>query len=239
MKAQERHKLKQNDFLETALSVAGVVRDNRGPFALILGIVIVVAAIGSGYWYWQNRRANEAGALLGIAMATEQAPITPAPSLPGATQTPGTYPTEDARSDAAIKAFTEVATQYPGTDAALSANYQLGSELLSRGRTADAAAAFEKVSSSGSTFYAPLGRLGGAQVLMAEGKTDEALKIYTELAASRDTSLPVDGLLMEMARAAQKAGKTQEARAAYKRVTDEFPDSQYVADARQQLAALN
>jgi outer membrane protein assembly factor BamD (BamD/ComL family) len=74
---------------------------------------------------------------------------------------------------------------------------------------------------------------------MAAGKTDEAIKIYTELAAARDSALPVDGLLMELARASQKAGKPQDARAAFKRVVDEFPESTYTADARQQLAALN
>ena len=48
--------------------------------------------------------------------------------------------------------------------------------------------------------------------------------------------LPVDGVLMELARACLKAGKTQDARAAFKRVVDEFPESSYVAEARQQLA---
>ena len=36
-----------------------------------------------------------------------------------------------------------------------------------------------------------------------------------------------------------KAGKPQDARAAFKRVVDEFPQSSYSADARQQLALLN
>jgi TolA-binding protein len=239
MKAHERHKLKQNDFVETTMSIIGVVQENRGLAAIILAIVVVVAAAGGGWWYWRTSRANGAGALLGIAMATEQATIAPAPTLPGAQQTPGTYPTEQAKADAVVKALTAVITQYPGTDAAIQAQYQLGSEYLSQGRASDADAAFQKVVDSGSSLYAPLGRLGRAQALMAEGKSDDALKIYSELAADRTTSLPVDGLLMEMARAAQKAGKTQEARAAYKRVTDEFPDSQYANDARQQLAALN
>ena len=43
---------------------------------------------------------------------------------------------------------------------------------------------------------------------------------------------------MQLANAYLKAGKTQEARTAFKRVADEFPDSVYVADARKQLALL-
>jgi outer membrane protein assembly factor BamD (BamD/ComL family) len=44
---------------------------------------------------------------------------------------------------------------------------------------------------------------------------------------------------MELARTCVKAGKKEEARAAFKRVVDEFPESVYLADARQQLATLN
>ena len=94
------------------------------------------------------------------------------------------------------------------------------------------------MATSGSAFYASLARLGEAEALMAQNKQDEALKIYMDLAADRNGTLPTDGLLMELARAAQKAGKPQDARAAFKRVVDEFPDSGYAADAKAQLAAL-
>jgi TolA-binding protein len=239
MKAHERHQLKENEFLKTTVAVTKAVRENRSVVALGLGAVIVVAAVLGGWMYWRTHRANEAGALLGIAMATAQAPITPAPSLPGATQTPGTFPTEQARADATIKLLTQAADSYPTTSEGIAARYQLGSELLSVGRLDDAQAAFQKVVASGSGVYVPLARLGQAQALMAAGKTDDAITIYTELAAARDSALPVDGLLMELARASQKAGKPQDARAAFKRVVDEFPESTYAADARQQLAALN
>jgi TolA-binding protein len=239
MKAHERHQLKENDFLKTTVAVTKVVRENRNVVALGLAAVIVVAGAVGGWMFWRTHRANEAGALLGVAMATAQAPIAPAPSLPGATQTPGTFPTEQARAEATIKLLTQAADAYPSTDEGIAARYQLGSELLSVGRLDDAQAAFAKVATSGSSLYAPLARLGEAQAFMAAGKTDEAIKIYTELAAARDSALPVDGLLMELARASQKAGKPQDARAAFKRVVDEFPESTYTADARQQLAALN
>ena len=136
------------------------------------------------------------------------------------------------------EAFRQVAESFPGTDAATVATYQLGSELLLAKRPAEAQQAFHTVATSGSAFYASLARLGEAEALMAQNKQDEALKIYTDLAADRNGTLPTDGLLMELARAAQKAGKPQDARAAFKRVVDEFPDSGYAADAKAQLAAL-
>jgi len=238
MKAQERHQLKENEFAKTVSSVADVVQERRGQVALVAGIVIVVAVAVGGWMYVRTHKANEAGALLGIATAIAQVPITPAPSLPGSTQTAGTFPTEQARSEAAIKALRQVGESFPGTDAATAATYQLGSELLLAKRPADAQAAFHTVSISGSAFYAALARLGEAEALMAQNKQDDAIKIYTDLAADRNAALPTDGVLMQLARAAQKAGKSQDARAAFKRVVDEFPDSGYAADAKAQLAAL-
>jgi outer membrane protein assembly factor BamD (BamD/ComL family) len=44
---------------------------------------------------------------------------------------------------------------------------------------------------------------------------------------------------MQLGRASQRAGKTAEARAAFQRVVDEFPESTFVSTAQQQIAALN
>lgn len=44
---------------------------------------------------------------------------------------------------------------------------------------------------------------------------------------------------MELARASERAGRVDDARAAYRRVIDEYPQSLFVMQAEQQLAALN
>jgi TolA-binding protein len=75
-------------------------------------------------------------------------------------------------------------------------------------------------------------------MLLAGGKVDDAIKAFSDLSAERDGVLPVDGVLMQLARAYLKAGKTQEARATFKRVVDEFAQSPYAAEARQQLTAI-
>ena len=80
--------------------------------------------------------------------------------------------------------------------------------------------------------------MGLAEALTSEGQYDRAIKEYTDLAAQRDGLLPVDGVLVQLARAYVKAGKTNEARATFKRVVDEFPSSTYVGEARTQMALL-
>ncbi|MCC7042610.1 MAG: tetratricopeptide repeat protein [Acidobacteria bacterium] len=240
MKANERHHLKQNDFATTAVRLIDAAHANRNRIlmgaAAAVGVIVVIA----GIMMWRGQSRNQAGAMLGAAMAIANSPVVPASSLPGAKQQPGTYPTDQARAEAAIKAFDEIAAAYPNTSEGLAAAYQSAAEKMALGKAAEAEAAFAAVAAkAGSGLYGPVARLGQAQAMLAAGKASDAVAIYTELAAARETTLPVDGVLMELGQAQAKAGKTAEARAAYKRVVDEFPDSMFAADARQKLAAIN
>jgi len=240
MKAKERHHLKQNEFAATTSRVVASLTENRNTAVGTLMAVIAILAIGGGYFFWKRHVANESGAMLGVAMAIEQSPIAPPSTLPGAKQSPGTYPTEQARDEVALKAFQQVAAEYPKTDAGIAASYHIASTLLALGRLGEAETAFKTLAdNAGSSLYAPMARMGLAETLLAAGKNDDAIKTFNDLSGQRDGALPVDGVLMQLARAYIKAGKIQEARSTFKRVVDEFPDSTYASDARQQLAALN
>jgi TolA-binding protein len=240
MKAHERHQLKQNEVAQTAARAVETFAEHRDRILMISVIVLLVVAIGGGYFYWRKRTNDKAGAMLGVAMTIGQSPIVPAPTVPGAAQAPNTYPTERARQEAALKSFQEVAATYPSTDAGIAAGYHAAGLLLSLSRLAEAEKAFADVAArAGSSVYGPMAKLGRAESLAGQAKYDDAIKALTDLSADRDGALPVDGVLMELARTCVKAGKKEEARAAFKRVVDEFPESVYSADARQQLATLN
>jgi len=239
MKAEERHRLKENAFATNTAKVLGNVSANRERWTAGLIAVAVLIVGASGFAWWSRHQREKGGAELGQAMAIEQAPIAPAPTVPGAAQSTGTYPTETARSEAALAAFEKIAADHGSSQAGVTARYHAAIALMNLGRFADAQQAFEKVTAdAGSSVYGPMGRMGRAEALLAAGKFDDAIKAFTDLSGERDGSLPVDGVLMQLARSYQKAGKTQEARATLKRVTDEFPDSQYAQEARQQLALL-
>jgi predicted negative regulator of RcsB-dependent stress response len=238
MKAKQRHQLKQNEFADTALKVAGVLREQQSRVVpLVIAAIVVGVAVG-GFFTWRARRADKAGALLGVASAISQGQIAPPSTLPGAKQSPGTYPSEKARSEAALKAYQDVIAQYPSTDAATAARYGAAGELFSQARFGEAEQLYRTVGDSGSNLYAGPAKLGLAKTLAAEGKQDDAIKVLTDLSGERDAPIPVDGVLMQLADVYARAGKTQEAKAAYKRVIDEFAESPYVADARQRMAAL-
>lgn len=239
MKASERHHLKQNEFADRTLKVAAGLAENRDRLIVWGALAALLIAGVGGVLYWQRSAREAGGALLGTAMSIVQAPIVPAPTLPGATQVAGTYPTLEARNEAALKAFKDVATAFGTADAGRAAAYHHAALLLEIGRAAEAETAFaEAAVQAGTSFYAPMCRLGRAEAQVAQGKYDDAIKLLTELAADRDGSLPVDGVLMQLARVSLKASKPSEAKAAFKRVVDEFPQSPYAAEARQQLTIL-
>jgi TolA-binding protein len=234
MKAQQRHQLKQNQFAVVMARTMNAIAENRERVVIGLVAVALVAAVAAGYLYWRNRTENHASAAFGQAMAITQSPIVPAPTVPGATQAPGTYPTEQARADAALAAFREVIDHYPSTTAADGARYHIASLLLALGRLPEAEAAFrESIDGGEGTVYGPVSHLGLAEAQIDQGKYDEGIRILNDLVGQRDGDLPVDAILMRLGRASQKAGRPQDARAFFRRVIDEFPESRYLAEARQ------
>ncbi len=239
MKTKERHHLKENEFVTTVATVADWYRDNQGKaVAGVVAVAVVVAAV-SGYFWWQHRNQEQAGALLGVAMTIYQAPVVPPSSVPGAKQAPGSYPSEKARYEAALAAFQQVADTYPSSMAGIAARYHSAETLLSLGRAKDAVQAYQTViDRAGSSVYGAMAHLGLATAMLADGQNDQAIKALEDLSAQRDGIVPVDGVLMQLASAYRKLGKTAEARTTYKRVVDEFPDSPYVQDARQQMTLI-
>lgn len=240
MKAQQRHQLKQNDFAASVARLADTLRES-GP-RLVVGVIavaVVLAAIG-GYFTWRKHTRDQAGVLFAAAMAVTESQIAPAPTVPGASQAPGTFPTANARQEAAIAAFQKIAAAYPSSPDGIAAAYHVAGGYFALSRYAEAEKAYEDVikRAGASALYGAAGRMGLAETLAAQGQYDRAIKEYSDLAAQRDGLLPVDGVLVELARTYVKAGKNAEARATFKRVVDEFPNSNYVSEARQQMAQL-
>jgi hypothetical protein len=131
------------------------------------------------------------------------------------------------------------ADAYPSTNSGIAARYHAASILASLGRPGEAVTRYDDViTRAGDAVYGQMARLGKADALVLEGKFDDALAIYRELAARKDGSLPVDAILMQLGRACVAAGKTQEAKQAFTRIVDEFPESTYLTDARRELDTL-
>jgi TolA-binding protein len=240
MKRTERHHLKEN---EVALSVARA-RETfeiyRKPIiaaavALVALIVIVAAVV-----MWRQQVDDKSRTLLAEAMAIEQAPVaaapTPGQSTPPPAQ-PGAFPNEQVKREAALQKFVAAADAYPSSPAGITARYHAASMLALLGRHADAVKQYQQVVDrvGSSSLYGEMAKLGIADVETATGQYDKAIARYSELAGGKDSKLPVEGILMQLARAYQEKGSAADAKKTFKRIVDEFPQSPYAAAAKREL----
>jgi TolA-binding protein len=247
MKSTERHHLKQDQFAATLADTFERFDKDRNRWLAIGGGVLALVVVLGGYWWWRQEQATKSSALLAEAQVVLEAQVVPPPAPPAPGQpaapapapTPGSYPTERAKLDAALPKLLAAADAYPSTAAGLSARYQAAAVLVSLGRDGEAAQRFQEViDKAGSGLYGRMARLGLADVQVRQGKFDPAIATYKELSVTAKDDLPVDGVLMALGRAYAAAGKKTEAGQTFKRIGDEFPASPYAADAKRAMEAL-
>lgn len=242
MKRTERHKLKENEFAKTVAQAREALEKRKRDITVFTLILVVLLAAVGGWVWWRGAQEARANALLAAALAVHEAPVVPlpepAPGSPLPVQQAGTFPTDQARLDAALPRFLEAADAYPDTRAGIAARYTAASILARLGRFAEAEQHYQTVVDKDRGIYGRTARLGVADAQLAQGQYDNAIAIYTELTRDPNSQIPVDSVLMQLGRAYVKAGRSEEAAAAFNRVVSEFPQSLYAADARREMEAV-
>jgi TolA-binding protein len=249
MKRTERHQLKEN---EVALAVARAKESfetHRNEFTIgAILIVVVLAAIG-GYFYWRQSVDTSSRALLAEAMAVADAQVVPPapPPAPGvataapppAAPPPGSFPSEQAKLEAALAKFQAAANAYPSAPAGIAARYEAAATLAALGRIPEAIQRYQEVIDGAPTsIYADTARLGLAEAQLRAGQFDAAVAAFKSVAAQKDGKMPLDGVLMQLGRAYALAGKAADARQTFQRIIDEFPQSPYAPVARKELEGV-
>ena len=244
MKSTDRHKLKENEFAQTVARTREIVNSRPQEMTFIaIGVLVVAIGVG-GFFTWKASRDGKATGLLASALAVAEAPVvTPPPPAPGSAppiQPPGSFRTERERLEAAVPLLQRAADTYPNSDAGITARYRLAASLSELGRYAEAEQRYQEVvqKTGAKNIYHYTARLGAGEAQLAQAKGDAAVTTFRDLAADANSGLPVDGILMQLGRAALIAGKKDDASRAFTRVVDEFPQSLYVTEAKEKVAEL-
>jgi TolA-binding protein len=238
MKRTERHHLKENEFAEWLLGARTWYEANRN---VIIGVgiaVIVVAAGVVGTLVVRQNSASTASRMLAEAMTIAEAPVM-APTAGEAGKPPvqasGTYPTDKARLEAALPKLLAVADGYPSLEPGVVARYRAAAALVAVGRTAEGIERYREVVAKEKGIFQVMSKLGIADAQLATGQFEPALASLKEMTQQAAPEVPLDGVLMQLARGYQLAGKGDEARKTFRRVTDEFPQSPYAQIARREM----
>jgi TolA-binding protein len=238
MKSTERHHLKENELGRLARQARETVEARRSETTMVVGGIVVVAALAIGFFGWREHVNTKAHALLAQAMAVADARVGPPPA-PGQPAGGLYFPTERERSQAALTKFKVAADAYPSTDAGIYARYQEGATSLALGTTPGAIAAYQQViKEAGDGFYGQMARLGLAEAQARAGQYDPAINAFKEMSQRKEGSLPVDGILMQLGRTYLEAGKRADAQQTFNKLVEEYPDSPFSGDARKEIETL-
>jgi tetratricopeptide (TPR) repeat protein len=246
MKRSERHHLKENELVTSVARARETFEEKKRE--IIAGAIVVVVILGAvgGYFFWRGQIESASRAMFAEALAVADAPVVPPtpPPAPGNQATPttpppppaGSYPTEQARLQAALGKFTAVADRYPATVSGIAARYQAAATLAALGRNAEAIGRYKEViERAGDGIYGEASHLGLANLEAQAGQYDAAVAAYKDLSAKKDGKIPVDGVLMQLGRTYAMAGRTADALRTFQRIVDEFPQSAYAAIARREI----
>lgn len=171
-----RKDLKTDNFAVAVEHQLDYVSEHRRQLAqwgvAALGLILIVTGI---YLYRAHQRSVREEKL-GDAIHIQEAPV-----AAGNSNGLLTFPTEEAKSKAAVKAFTEIATTYSGTSEGYIAENYLGAIAADKGNLDEARKRFQKVADSANKDYSSLAKLSLAQIDFAENRGAEAEKILRDL----------------------------------------------------------
>lgn len=243
MKTSERHDLKHNEIRSALTATYVSLEQNRKNFTIGIGVVLAALAAWGGYALFSSQRDAKAGALLAQALVVTEAqvvpPIAPVDGQAPTPPAPNTYPTEQAKLEAALPKLLAAAEAYPSTAAGIAARYQAAGTLASLGNATEARQRFQEVVDRDPRgLHGRMARLAVAELDVKAKQYDAAIATLQALSLDARGDLPIDAVLVQLARAYAEAGKKAEAQQALQRVATEFASSPYAADARKQLEAL-
>jgi len=248
MKTKHRRELKENEVAQMIASARTFFQENGRHITTAIVVLLVIVGAIFAFMAYRNREQQRGQDLLAQAMVVLNTAVVPvtAASNPGdapaaaSIGAKGTFSTEAQKLNAALPKLKAAAEAYPDTQAGIQARFHLAASLAALGQQKDAVAQFDDVikRAGSDSLYGRMAQMGKGDAQLASGQPDAAIATWKELAAKKDSSLPEDAILMQLGRAYQAKGNTEEARKTFTDIVDNHPDSPYVAEARKELESI-
>ncbi|MGH9648554.1 MAG: tetratricopeptide repeat protein, partial [Bryobacteraceae bacterium] len=196
MRTQTRRQLKQDRFAATANDAVSWTVEHRDKLIWITVIAAVVLAIVlGGWWYMQSREAS-ANEALAQAIATYNAPVGAAAQAPPGTKT---FATAQERAKTAREQFRSVADKYGRTNAGKIARYFVGLTDIDLSDNQAAEQDLKQVAGSATGDVASLAKMALASLYRTEGKDQQAIQLYKEVADKPTNAAPKEVAELQMA----------------------------------------
>jgi predicted negative regulator of RcsB-dependent stress response len=133
--------------------------------AAALGLLVLIL----GYQWYSGRQHSKRQEALYRAIQIQETPV--GPIQPGAVQR--SFPTQEVKDEAALRAFTELQSTYAGKAEGEIAAYYVGAIKADQGKLAEAEKQFKDVADRADAKYASLAKMALAQIYFADGRNDQ------------------------------------------------------------------
>jgi TolA-binding protein len=247
MKRKERHHLKENELVHTIETARDFLETRQRQITgAVVGVIVLALAV-IGFMVYRSQTQSRGSGLLAEAMVALNARVVPTgatgeENLPaGATLgATGTFSTEEAKLKAALPKLKAAVDAYPDSASGITARYHMAGALATLGRNQEAITEYDEVvkRSGASSLYGRMARLGKADTQAHSGQLDAAIATWKEMTTGNNDDLPVDAILIELARAYVQKGNTEEAKKTFTQIVDQHPNSPYLPEARTELENL-
>lgn len=233
-----RKELKQDEVREKISEAVRSVSLHSREVVYIIAVVLAVALIAMGWFYYEKHQEGESQKALATALKKMDAPVGEAATNPNV-RSEFTYKTESEKYTAAVKNFEQIIKDYGNTPAAEIARYQAGVCAYYLGDLKKAESYLKestRVSDRNVLYY--LSRIALANFYAGTGKHDDAVKLLNEAIQKNKDLVPQENLLLQLADVYEKAGKTKEARETLQKIVDGYKESPSAYQAENRLREL-
>jgi hypothetical protein len=241
LKRELKKQIKQDEFRSGIEHTTAWLKAHAAQVRWEMTIAAAVIAVVGGFFYFQRSRDRAAEEAFSAALGTFEAPVAGEAAGREPRAAGVTFATAEEKYRKAAGAFDGVERAYPSLPVGLRARYYGALARIEIGEKAEAEKALGEIAATkGSRSLEPaLARLALAELQRRNGALDKAVEAYRQLVDDPTFAMPRDYALMRLALTLEEAHRTEEASAAYRRLSEEFPDSLYAADARRRAEYLN
>jgi len=224
-----KHDIRHDRFVEEVNSFYGTLRSNATRFTVVLLAIAALAGIGCGIWAWRAHKETAGQSRLAEAIGIMNSPVGPAQ----AGDTSVHYKTSGEKVAKAEPILQDVSNNHAGTDAADVADLYLAQLAAGKGDLDSARKRLETfLHDHPRSILAGSAQLSLYELQMAKGDVKGVITALEKDLKDDSSRLPKDAVLAMLARAYSQTGDPVKARDAYRRITNEFPESAYAQDAQ-------
>ncbi len=213
-----KKELKEDKFVETALKAKTYLEENQKQVTIIVVAILVAVVLVMLYRNYHHNKIVKANALLGMAQVEYQ----------------------NMHYNKARQFLNRLFEEYDGTDAAIQGYFILANLNFQQEKYKEAELAYKRFIEEydGSKILLASGYAGYAACLEHRGAHEEAAQYYLKAQKIAPEFTEAANYLYLAGKNFAKAGKLEQARQAFERIVEKYPESKRLNDAKAQLILL-